>query len=40
MKMPMEFAYIREKVEALVAAGEVDQEEVKPEFVEKMLVLD
>lgn len=40
MKMPMEFADIREKVEALVAAGEVDQEEVKPEFVEKMLVLD
>ena len=40
MKTPTEFDYTREKVEALVAAGEVDLEEVKPEFVEKMLVLD
>ena len=40
MKTPTEFDETREKVEALVAAGEVDLEEVKPEFVEGMLVLD
>ena len=40
MKTPMEFEETREKVEALVAAGEVDMEEVKSEFVEGMLVLD
>ena len=40
MKTPMEFAETRERVEALVAAGEVELEEVKPEFLEGMLVLD
>ena len=37
---PTEFDETKEKVEALIAAGEVDLEEVKPEFVREMMLLD
>ena len=38
--LPNEFNETKEKVEALIAAGEVDLEEVNPEFVREMMLLD
>ena len=37
---PNEYDETRQKVEDLVAAGEVDLEEVRPEFVRGILLLD
>ena len=38
--LPTEYDETQKKVEALVATGEVDLEEVKPEFVRGMMLLD
>jgi hypothetical protein len=38
--LPDEYQEIKKKVEALVDAGEVDLEEVRPEFVRGMMLLD
>jgi len=40
MMLPNDYDEIRKKVEALVATGELDLDEVKPEFVHGMLLLD